>query len=63
MAVVQALVSRERPIPTWRVELHDDGWYRLLHHGGVVLDRASLDAVAKHLDAAGVDIERDLRPG
>ncbi len=62
VAVVQALTSGERPIPVWRVELHDGGWCRLLHHGGIVLDRASLEQVAEHLDAAGVDIERDLAP-
>lgn len=49
-------------MPTWRVELHTDGWLRIYHHGALALDRASIEQVREHLEANGVDIERDLEP-
>ncbi len=56
-------MSREKPRPTWRVTMGRDGWCSVDLHGGLVLSRATVDEVRKYLEAAGVDIERDLIPG
>ena len=64
MAVVQVLKSRDGgDVPTWRVELHDDGWCRLDYCGGPIFRRASVEQVGRYLAEAGVDIERDLVKG
>lgn len=64
MAIVQVVVSRDRgEVPAWRIEIHDDGWCRLYHRGAPLLRRASIDEVRERLEAAGVDIERDLVEG
>lgn len=57
---MQVLVTRDR---VWRLERHQDGWCRLYQHGGLVLSRASVDEAREHLEAAGVDVVRDLVPG
>lgn len=44
MPVYRVLKSPGRS-PTWRAEEYGPNLWRLLHHGGLVLDRASLDAV------------------
>ncbi len=43
--------------------MRDDGWCRVELHGGVVLRRASVEQVREYLEAAGVDIDRDLTKG
>lgn len=43
----------------WRAEQHRDGW-RLTMHGGLVLERVSLDRVVAYLVEHGVNPERDL---
>lgn len=53
---MQVLISRDR---VWRVEIRA-GLCTLYEHGGVVLDRVSLDRVVAHLVEHGVDPERDL---
>jgi hypothetical protein len=42
---VRVLKSRDGQ---WRAEEHRDGW-RLFRHGGLILDRASLDRLAAEL--------------
>lgn len=56
---MQVLVSRDG---VWRAEQHRDGW-RLYQHGGLVLERASLDRLVGFLVEQGVDVERDMMPG
>ena len=60
---MQVLVSRERPRPVWRVTMDRHGWCSVEYHGGSVLSRATVDEVRSYLEAAGVDIERDLIKG
>lgn len=47
----------QTPDHHWRAELHRDGW-RLWWHGGLMIDRATLDqVVAKMLELGGTPEE------
>lgn len=44
-----------RTLPRWRVELHEDGWWRVLMFGGAVRNQLSEPEVRAYLAEQGVD--------